>query len=125
MSWSVNPISVRVRAIFVLACTRDAVENSRAIGVGFAGVQCTRGPRSKARGSLQFWLCLKNVAGSTSCYTAPAAEVGMQAPGGTVSGYGSVMIWARLPRQDALRQSPARTERGQKKLTTRARATVG
>jgi hypothetical protein len=41
----------------------------------------------------------KNTAGSTSCYAAPATQVGTQAPAGTVSDYGTVLIWAKSPHQ--------------------------
>ena len=41
----------------------------------------------------------KGTGGSTSCYAAPAQQIGTQAPGGTVSGNGTVRIWAKSPHQ--------------------------
>jgi hypothetical protein len=41
----------------------------------------------------------ENSGGSTGCYTEPAQQIGTQAPSVTVSGYGTVMIWAKAPRQ--------------------------
>ena len=37
--------------------------------------------------------------GSTGCYAAPAQQIGTQAPGGTVTGNGTVRIWVRSPHQ--------------------------
>jgi len=54
---------------------------------------------SKAAGGSAATGGSRNTAGSTSCYTAPAAQVGTQAPGGNVSGYGTVMFWAKTPHQ--------------------------
>lgn len=41
----------------------------------------------------------KGTGGSTGCYATPAQQVGTQAPGGTVSGNGTVLIWAKSPHQ--------------------------
>jgi hypothetical protein len=41
----------------------------------------------------------QSTGGSTGCYTAPAEPIGTQAPGGSVSGNGTVRIWAKSPRQ--------------------------
>ena len=54
---------------------------------------------SKSTGGTATTSGTKSTGGSTSCYTAPATQVGTQAPGGTVSGYGTVMFWAKSPRQ--------------------------
>ena len=41
----------------------------------------------------------KGTGGSTGCYATPAQQIGTQAPGGTVSGNGTVLIWAKSPHQ--------------------------
>ena len=41
----------------------------------------------------------KGTGGSTGCYATPAQQIGTQAPGGSVSGNGTVLIWAKSPHQ--------------------------
>ena len=41
----------------------------------------------------------KGTGGSTGCFATPAQQIGTQAPGGTASGYGTVLIWAKTPHQ--------------------------
>jgi hypothetical protein len=80
------------------AATGGRASTSNIGGSTSSGGAATTGGAKAAGGSAATG-GTKNVAGSTSCFTAPAAQVGTQAPGGTVSGYGSVLIWAKSPRQ--------------------------
>jgi hypothetical protein len=41
----------------------------------------------------------KGTGGSTTCFAAPAQQIGTQASGGSVSDYGTVRIWAKSPHQ--------------------------
>jgi len=80
--------------------------SSHATGGGTAGTggsQSTGGAfntgGSKSTGGSTGTGGTKGTGGSTSCYTAPAQQLGTQAPGGTVSGNGTVRIWAKSSHQ--------------------------